>query len=126
MTVTTLAQLARELELAVVEMPVRAAAVVAKAAVNVKEEARRNAQVSSGKHAKDYPGTITYDLDAGGLGAEIGPEKRGQGNLGHILEYGKVTYGGVHNPPHRDLGRALDAEEPRFVAEALKLAIPWG
>lgn len=126
MTVTTLGALARELELAAAEMPVRAAAVVAKAAVNVKQEARKNAEASSGKHAKLYPGTITYGLEAGGLGAEIGPEKRGQGNLGHILEYGKVTFGGVHNPPHRDLGRALDSEEPRFIAEAVKLGIPWG
>jgi hypothetical protein len=33
--------------------------------------------------------------------------------LGNLLEYGG---GGDHSPPHRDLGRALDAEEPRFTA----------
>lgn len=120
MTVTTLAGLARELELAAAEMPVKAAAVVAKTALMVKEEARRNATASSGTHAKLYPGTITYGVDAGGLSAEIGPERRGQGNLGPILENGSV-----HNPPHRDLGRALDTEEPRFIAEALKLGTLW-
>jgi hypothetical protein len=31
--------------------------------------------------------------------------------LGNLLEFGG---GGDHSPPHRDLGRALDAEEPRF------------
>lgn len=118
---TTLAALARELELAAAEMPVRAAAVVAKAAVNVKQEARKNAEASSGTHAKQYPGTITYGIGAGGLAAEVGPERHGQGNLGPILENGSRN-----NAPHRDLGRALDSEEPRFIAEAVKLGIPWG
>lgn len=117
---TTLAALAREFQLAAAEMPARAAALVAKGALNVKEEARRNATQSSGTHAAKYPETITYEVDVGGLGAEIGPERRGQGNLGPILEYGSRN-----NPPHRDLGRALDAEEPRFLAEAAKLSLPW-
>lgn len=117
---TTLGALARELELAAATMPARAAAVVAKAAVNVKQEARRNATASSGSHAKKYPATIGYDVVDGGLGAEIGPKRQGQGNLGPILENGSVN-----NPPHRDLGRALDAEEPRFLAEAAEIAVPW-
>jgi len=117
---TTLAALARDLELAAAEAPVKCAALVAKGALNIKDEARKNAKASSGTHAAKYPSTITYGIDAGGLGAEIGPERRGQGNLGPILENGSV-----HNQPHRDLGRALDAEEPRFLAEAAKLAIPW-
>jgi hypothetical protein len=121
----SLGQLARELELAAAEAPVKAAALVAKGAEHVKDAARRNAEKSSGEHAKLYPKTIGIDLDLGGLSAEIGPAKEGQGNLGHILEYGSVKYGGVHNPPHRDLGRALDAEEPLFLAEAAKMASPW-
>jgi hypothetical protein len=48
--------------------------------------------------------------------AEIGYDKNTKpGRLGNLLEYGG---GGDHSPPHRDLGRALDAEEPRFT-EAL-------
>jgi hypothetical protein len=45
--------------------------------------------------------------------AEIGydKDKRG-GALGNLLEYGSAAT----NPPHRDIGRALDAEEPRFIA----------
>lgn len=121
MTEMTLAGLARQLELAAAEAPVKCAAVVAKAALNVKEEARRNAQQTSGTHARKYPGTITYGIDNGGLGAEIGPERRGQGNLGPLLEHGSRN-----NPPHRDLGRALDTEEPRFLLEAAKMADPWG
>jgi hypothetical protein len=117
---TTLAAIARDLAKAALTAPVRAAAVVAKGALNVKEEARANAKVSSRVHAAKYPDTITYGLDPGGLGAEIGPERRGQGNLGPILEYGSV-----HNQPHRDVGRAMDSEEPRFLAEAAKLAMPW-
>lgn len=118
---TTLIALARELELAAVEMPARAAAVVAKGLLNIKSDARRNAEQTSGAHAAKYPETITYGVDAGGLSGEVGPERKGQGNLGPILENGSRN-----NPPHRDLGRALDSEEPRFIAEAVKLAIPWG
>lgn len=122
MEMTTLTGLVRVLERAAAEITPKAVAVVAKGALNVKNEARKNAQASAGTHAKLYPGTITYDPTDGGLAAEIGPEKRGQGNLGPILEYGN---GGAKNPPHRDLGRALDVEEPRFLAEAAKIALPW-
>lgn len=115
---TTLAAFARELELSATSMPARGAAVVAKGALNVKNEARSNARASSGTHAAKYPDTITYGIDPGGLGAEIGPERRGQGNLGPILENGSV-----HNPPHRDLGNALDAEEPRFLEEVARLGL---
>ena len=116
----SLEQLARDLERAAVTVPVRGAAVVAKGLNNIKGEARRNATASSGTHAAQYPGTITYGIDEGGLGGEVGPERKGQGNLGPILENGSV-----HNPPHRDLGRALDAEEPRFLEEIAKIGLPW-
>jgi hypothetical protein len=61
---------------------------------------------------------ITYNTRSvlGGAEAEIGYDKdRNGGALGNLLEYGG---GGDHSPPHRDGGRALDAEEPRFT-EAL-------
>lgn len=116
----SLAGLARDLAAAGTRVTAAAAGVVAKGALNVKEGARRNATASSGTHAAQYPSTITYDLDPDRLGAEIGPERRGQGNLGPILEYGSA-----HNPPHRDLGRALDTEEPLFIAAALAASLPW-
>jgi len=88
--------------------------VVTKGALNVKNEARKNAQRSAGRHARRYPDSITYDVTNAGhrISAEIGPDKnKPQGALGNLLEYGSSK-----NPPHRDLSRALDAEEPRFVA----------
>lgn len=116
----TLTEMAAELAAAAAAAPLEAAAVVAKGLLNIKDDARRNATASSGTHAKAYPGTITYDPDPGGLSGEVGPERRGQGHLGPILENGSV-----HNPPHRDLGRALDAEEPKFIAEAAKIGSTW-
>lgn len=117
---TTLAGFAADLAAAAAAAPVEAAAVVAKGLLNVKDGARRNATASAGAHAKQYPGTITYDPDPDGLAGEVGPERHGQGNLGPILEWGSE-----HNPPHRDLGRALDEEEPRFIAEAAKIGSAW-
>lgn len=93
-----------------------ARAVTMRGAVNIKREWRANARASSGRHAPHYPGTIGFDFAAYGPDlwmAIIGPDKGGpQGALGNILEYGSVN-----NPPHRDGGRALDAEEPLFEAQ---------
>lgn len=116
----SLAGLAADLAAAAAAAPVEAAAVVAKGLLNIKKGARANATASSGAHAAQYPATITYDPDPDGLGGEVGPERRGQGNLGPILEYGSAN-----NPPHRDLGRALDEEEPRFLTEAAKIGTRW-
>jgi len=99
--------------------------VVRKGATNIKKDWRANARSSAPKHAPAYPHTIGYDFAAYGRDifiATIGPENlhrtRGvQGALGAILEYGSV-----HNPPHRDGGRALDAEEPRFEAQLALIA----
>lgn len=117
---TTLTGLAAALAAAAAAAPIEAAAVVAKGLLNIKNGARRNAQASSGTHAKAYPGTITYDPDPDLLGGEVGPERRGQGHLGPILEYGSVN-----NAPHRDLGRALDDEEPRFIDAAAAIGSKW-
>jgi len=93
-----------------------ARAVTMRGAVNIKRDWRSNARASSGRHAPHYPGTIGFDFAAYGPDlwmATIGPDKGGpQGALGNILEYGSVK-----NPPHRDGGRALDAEEPLFEAQ---------
>jgi hypothetical protein len=102
-----------------------ARAVVRRGAMNIKKDWRANARSSAPTHAPAYPRTIGYDVAAYGRDvtlAIIGPENlhrtRGsQGALGAILEYGSV-----HNPPHRDGGRALDAEEPRFEAQLALIA----
>jgi hypothetical protein len=91
-----------------------ATAVVTKGALNVKQEGRRSSAISSGKTAAGAPKTINFDVELKppfAVEADIGYDKTGQGNFGAILEYGS---GQARNPPHRDLGRALDAEEQRF------------
>ncbi|MCG6499461.1 hypothetical protein [Kitasatospora sp. A2-31] len=92
----------------------RARQVVSRGALNIKRGWAENARASSGRYAPHYPATIGYDLlsTPAGITAVIGPDKGGtQGPFGAILEYGSV-----HNPPHNDGGRALTAEEPRFIA----------
>ena len=90
--------------------------VVARGALNIKNDWRANAIRTAGAHARAYPYSIGYDLHplpGGGARAVIGPDKGArQGALGNLLEYGSV-----HNPPHNDGGRALVAEEPRFHAQ---------
>jgi hypothetical protein len=98
--------------------------VVSKGALNVKRDWAKNARASSGRHAPAYPASISYDLLSVGpdiTDARIGPDKGApQGALGNLLEYGSVK-----NPPHRDGGRALDAEMPRFEA-ALDVVVSRG
>jgi hypothetical protein len=95
--------------------------VVTRGAVNVKRDWRGNARATGRKHARLYPQSIGFDLAGYGpdiWAATIGPDKSGpQGALGNLLEYGSV-----HNPPHNDGGRALDAELPRFMAQMELLA----
>lgn len=91
------------------------AAVVERGALNVKNGWRENAAASSGRHARLYPQSISYDITPipGGARAEIGPDKgKPQGPLGNLLEFGSVN-----NAPHNDGGRALLAEAPLFAAQ---------
>lgn len=97
---------------AATDAPRVAAPVIKRAAVNIKKQWRNNAKESAGKHAKAYPWTVTFDdvqVGLTGASTEIGPESRGQGNLGHLLEYGSAT-----SAPHNDGGRALDGELPNL------------
>lgn len=91
---------------------------VSKGALNIKRDWRDSA--SGLAHAPAYPASIGYDLDpqADGVRAVIGPDKEmAQGALGNLIEFGSSK-----NPPHLDGQRALDAEEPRFIAAAEALA----
>lgn len=88
--------------------------VVSRGALNIKRDWQTNARSTSGRYAPHYPRSIGYDLvtTPEGTSAVIGPDKGGpQGALGNLLEYGSSK-----NPPHNDGGRALLAEEPRFLA----------
>lgn len=90
--------------------PVEARKVVAKGALNIKNDARR--RVSGLAHAPAYPSSITYDTEqtATGATAEIGPDKgKRQGALGNILEYGTLK-----NAPRPHMGPAAEAEKPKF------------
>lgn len=94
-------------------------AVVTRGALNVKNQWRDNAIATSGRHARAYPYSVSYDVKAipGGAQAEIGPDKgRKQGALGNLLEFGSSK-----NRPHNDGGRALLAEAPRFAAQVAAL-----
>ncbi|MER6487617.1 hypothetical protein ABT264_29180 [Streptomyces virginiae] len=113
--VRQLAQLAVALEHDIPEVERAMVAAVTRGALNIKNDWRDNARASSGRHARLYPNSISYDVTPipGGAKAEIGPDKgRAQGALGNLLEFGSVN-----NPPHNDGGRALLAEEPRFVLQ---------
>ncbi|MFJ9012345.1 hypothetical protein [Streptomyces canus] len=98
-----------------------ARAVTMRGALNIKRDWQSNARSSAPRHAPAYPSSIGFDLAAYGPDiwmAIIGPDKGGpQGALGNLLEYGSVK-----NPPHRDGGRALDVEEPRFEAQLALIA----
>lgn len=84
-------------------------------ATRVRDDARRLAPRRMLPH---YAETITHELRWAGttLEAEIGPEKGGQGSLGHILEEGTAR-----TPPHAHLGPALDLEGPRFAEDIARL-----
>lgn len=94
---------------------IRAAIEVPKALLeigeDIRDDARRFAPGAHGGRAKHYPKAITHELD-GPLAVEIGPEKRGQGNLGHLFEYGIESRG---IPPQAHLGPALDRNEPNAI-----------
>ena len=94
--------------------------VVQKGSLNIKTQARANVLSSAPVHNAHAANAITYDtkFTATAAEGEIGYDKAKRGgSLGNLLEYGSS-----HNSPHRDLGRALDDEEPRF-EEALAEAI---
>jgi hypothetical protein len=99
-------------------------AIVTRGALNVKNGWRDNAIATSGKHARAYPHSVSYDVKPipGGAQAEIGPDKgKKQGALGNLLEYGSSK-----NPPHNDGGKALLAEAPRFAAQVAALTARLG
>lgn len=105
-----LQQLVAVFESAGAEVLTEARKVTAKAALNIKNDAKKKA--SGLAHAPHYPRSISYNTAISGTAvtAEIGPDKdRPQGALGNILEYGTSK-----NPPYAHLGPALDYESPNF------------
>jgi hypothetical protein len=79
--------------------------------MEIRDDARTFAPGAHGGSAKHYPAAITHEVNAAGLTCEIGPEKKGQGSLGHLFEYGVESRG---LPPQMHLGPALDRGGPAF------------
>lgn len=88
------------------------------------EEWRTNASVTSGRHGKHYPKSITAEMKVStSIVAEVGPEtRRKQGGMGRGFEFG-----GPKQPPHLDGARALPAAERRLeqaVADEVERLLP--
>lgn len=106
---------------AAAEAAVGARVVVQASAKTIRNEARKNVKKSAPVQNAHAMYAITYNtgFTKTGVDAEIGYDKDINGGpLGNLLEYGG---GGDKSPPHRDLGRALDAEQPRFESALSKL-----
>jgi HK97 gp10 family phage protein len=101
------------------EAAVAARAVTQRSARKIRDDARRLAPRTRLPH---YAKSITYETTyaLGGVVAEIGPEKGGQGSLGHILERGTVR-----TPPHAHLGPAFDMEEGNYLSALSKVLDPF-
>lgn len=92
------------------EVDARAEAVVKKAALNVKNAMRSDAEAS--RHF-EMAWTINYDMvpDSDGPAAEVGPEKKGAGHLANIAYFGGAHGGGG---TVRDPQEAADEEAQAF------------
>ena len=82
-----------------------AAGVVAKGALNIKQDTRKN--VSDHPSWKRLAGTVNYEQV--GLSAVVGYDDQGQGELAGIYEFGSAT-----RDPHPTLYPAAARELPRF------------
>lgn len=101
-------RLADELMAVPAEVEPKVRKVVARGALNVKNTMRDEAQ--SGGSYRHFHRSISYDLENGGMAAEIGPDKgRIQGALGNILYFGTSK-----NAPQLDIMSGLNREAPRF------------
>lgn len=62
---------------------------------HVKDDARALAAAQVGKHARQYPAAMEYEMKSSGddIRAEIGPRPHGQGNLAPIFETGNPFSG---------------------------------
>ncbi len=118
-----LKELERDLDAVQRELMPEAMKVLSKGALNIKRDwADRWEGHPTIRH---LPRSINYDLhERPSSGeAEIGPDlQRIQAPLAHIIEFGKVEYGTLHNAPIPGGQPALDNEEPKFVRAVADLA----
>lgn len=106
--------LAADLLKAAATATVEVRAVVAKGALNIKNDARRNHLTSAPIHHANAAQTINYETTVkraaivGEIGYDLAVAKAA--NIAFITEYGTKK-----NAPQRNLGRALDDEEDKFI-----------
>lgn len=87
------------------------AKVVGKGALNVKNTMQQDARRSRHFRLERDIGYDHFTFDGTGLSAQIGPQRRGAGNLAAIAYFGGAHGGGG---TVRDPQRAADEEAPRF------------
>lgn len=104
-------EMVRHLLSAAAKAPAEARDALDASARRVREGSQRNARAANRVHARGLAATVGSDVSPAGfrMEAEVGYNKGGVGNLGAILEYAN---GRTHNAPQRNLGRALEVEEP--------------
>lgn len=107
--------LAMDLASAGLRAGLKAAAIVEHHIGQVEAEAKK---LAPRKRLRHYADTITHEtkIEGGRIVGEAGPERKGQGNLGPIEEYGTAKF-----PPHSHMGPALDRSVPGFVADLTAL-----
>jgi len=96
--------------------------VVQKGALNIKNGWKANVAQTAPHHGAAAARWINYEttVNATTIDAEIGYDKTHKAaRLGNLLEFGG---GGDHSPPHRDGGRALETEQPRFEDAMTRMA----
>ena len=114
MDVSGLTRLSGDLGRASAKTVTATRAVVAKGALNVKNDTRKN--ISQHPSWKRLASTVNYEVV--GLSAEVGYEDRGQGELAGIYEFGSSRRG-----PHPTLYPAADRETPRFERAILDVGV---
>ena len=108
--VSELRKLATDLSNAPKLVKSEARGVIAKAALNIKNQMRD--EVARSRHFR-FAHTVSYDLKVSGdsIEAEIGPETGGVGSLAGFAYFGGVNGGGGTVP---DPQGALNTEAPKF------------
>ena len=91
---------------------------------HVQDDARKSVRTALG-HIPHIPESITYDvaLRTDGVYGEVGYDRnKPQGNLGHIIEYGRASYD-APNAPQRNVAKAGEKNYEDFISGIRKAAI---
>lgn len=92
--------------------------------MHMKQDAQQSVRSARG-HIPHIADSINYDVELrqNGVYGEVGYDRnKVQGNLGHIIEYGRASYD-APNAPQRNVGKAADANLEDFISGVRKAAI---